>query len=109
MFYDTDLQADLWGKKLQLHLSELYRLRAQFCIVLVSESYSSSQWTNVELTAALSREIEHGKEYILSMRLDDSELHGILPTKGYVYWRDYSVDEIAKLVRQKITYNQVGA
>lgn len=108
VFYDTDAQAELWGKNLQLHLSELYRLRAQFCIVLVSENYSSSRWANVELTAALSREFEHGKEYILPLRLDDSEVHGILPTKGYIYWQDYSVAEIAHIVLKKITSNQAS-
>jgi hypothetical protein len=102
VFYDADHQAELWGKNLQMHLTELYRLRACFCIVLLSVHYSKSRWTRAELEAALAREFESGKEYVLPLRLDDSKVSGILPIKAYVNWGDQSVEAVSKMVRQKL-------
>jgi hypothetical protein len=87
----------------------LYRLRAQFCIVLLSANYSKSHWTKLELEAALAREFQQGNDYILPIRLDDSEVDGILPTKGCLEWQDHSPQEIAAMVKLKIMNKGVAS
>ncbi len=103
VFYDRSEQADLWGRNLQIHLSELYRIRSRYCVVLVSESYVASHWTKVEFEAALACEFERRNTYILPIRLDDTELSGLLPTRGFVDARHFSVEEIVAMIKSKLT------
>lgn len=102
VFYDQFDQADLWGKNLHAYLTELYRLRARFCVAFLSVNYKRSRWTHLELEAALTREFEEGEEYILPIRLDNSDVAGILPTRAYVDWHKYSASEIAGLIKKKL-------
>ena len=102
VFYDEDQDAALWGKNIQIYLSEQYRLRARFCIVLLSEHYSRSPWTRVELEAALAREFEQGNEYVLPVRLDQTQIPGILPTRSFLVWQDHTPAEIVERVRRKL-------
>jgi hypothetical protein len=42
-------------------------------------------WTNHELRSAQARALEEkGNEYILPVRIDDTELEGLLPTVSYL-------------------------
>jgi hypothetical protein len=111
VFYDQFDQAALWGKNLHAYLTELYRLRARYCVVFLSANYGREGWTRLELDAALAREFEYGHEYILPIRLDDTTVPGILPTRGYLDWRKYSVDAIVDMVRTRLansTLHQTG-
>ena len=64
VIYDKSEQADIWGKNLQTHLTELYRVRARYCIVIISANYVTSRWTKIELEAALAREFESDEIYL---------------------------------------------
>lgn len=102
VFYDKSEQADLWGRNLQIHLGELYRVRARYCVVLVSAHYATSRWTKIELEAALAREFERGDTYILPVHLDDTQVGALLPTRAFIDARQYTVREIAALVKSKL-------
>ena len=84
VFYDKNEKDILWGKDLYQHLTDLYRNQAKYCVVFVSKHYAGKLWTNHELKAAQARAFSEAKEYILPVRLDDTELPGILPTTGYL-------------------------
>ena len=102
VFYDRSEQAYLWGENLQTHLAELYRVRARYCILLVSESYALGRWPRVELEAALAREFESGDTYILPVRMDDTQLKGLLPTRATVDARQESIDDIVAMVKCRL-------
>jgi len=68
VFYDRYEQADLWGKELCQHLSRVYRDKAHFCIVFVSEAYARKLWTRHELRQAQERAFYENREYIVSFR-----------------------------------------
>lgn len=103
VFYDRSDQANLWGRNLQIHLADLYRVRSRYCIVLVSNNYLTSKWTKVEIEAALAHEFERGDTYILPIKLDDTELGHILPTRGFLDARQESVENIVELVKTKLS------
>jgi len=65
VFYDEYEKADLWGKNLYDHLSDVYRKRARFCLMLLSKHYAAKQWTNHERQAAQARAFSENQEYIL--------------------------------------------
>ena len=85
VFYDTFEQANLWGKNLYEHLHEVYSKKARFCIVLVSRSYAAKMWTVHERRAAQDRALqERDREYILPVRVDDTELPGLPRSIAYL-------------------------
>jgi tetratricopeptide (TPR) repeat protein len=86
VFYDDYERAVLWGQDLYRHLSEIYMTSAKYCVIFISQYYLSKQWTNLECRAAQARAFQEKGPYILPIKLDDTEIPGILPTVGYMSW-----------------------
>jgi hypothetical protein len=102
VFYDDDQKSNLWGKDLFAHLTDVYHAKAEFCVILVSAAYKKKRWTVVERRAAQARAFSQDDEYILPIRIDSTELEGLLTTMGYVSWNGESATSIAKMVQQKL-------
>ncbi len=103
VFYDDEQQAELIGENLTEYLTDIYQNRASYCVVLVSGNYVRKRWARHEWRAAQSRAFEQfDKAYILPVRLDESELPGLLPTTGYISLEQRTVDEIAELLAKKV-------
>lgn len=102
VFYDRDEKADLWGKDLYLHLSEIYQRRAQYCILLASREYGQKVWTNHERQSAQARALsEKGKEYILPVRMDDTEIPGLPASVGFLDFRREGAEGVANAFLEK--------
>lgn len=108
IFYDKYEQADLWGKDLYVHLTDVYRSKAKYTLMFISKHYKEKVWTNHERRAAQSRAIEESREYILPARFDDTEIPGILPTTGHIDLRQYSPVQVAVLILQKLGKNPLA-
>lgn len=102
VFYDDFEKADLWGKNLYDHLSFVYGEAARFCLVLISENYARKNWTNLERQAAQAKAFRQKIEYILPIRLDDTQIPGISETVGYIALKENSVDKIVDLLILKL-------
>lgn len=102
IFYDNFEQATLWGKDLYQHLQSIYKDKARFCIIFVSEHYAKKNWTLHELQQAQARSFQQDVEYILPVRIDETELPGINPTIGYVDLRHVDLDKLVELTLEKI-------
>lgn len=102
VFYDSFEKAELWGKDLYSYLSDLYRFRAKFCVIFVSQHYANKLWTNHERKAAQARAFTENLTYLLPIRLDDTDIPGLLNTIGYIRWQSESVENIAGMIVQKI-------
>jgi hypothetical protein len=103
VFFDEYEKANLWGKDLYGHLSDIYSRRARFCLMVVSRHYASKQWTNIERKAAQSRALQEHAEYILPLRLDDTEVPGLVSTTGYIDYRKTSLEAILHLMVEKLS------
>lgn len=101
-FYDFYEEVSLWGKDLYQHLDEVYRNRAQFCVLFISDAYARKLWTKHELRSAQARAFEEHQEYILPARFDSTELPGVPPTIAYVDLQQKKPAEFAELIVQKI-------
>lgn len=102
VFYDEYEKASLWGRDLYSHLSNVYKNKARFCLILISKHYKAKLWTKHELRSAQSRAFAESEDYILPLRMDDTEIDGILPTTGYLHIKDNSVEEIALTIQHKL-------
>ena len=103
VFYDKYELAQLWGKNLYTHLSSIYKDKAYYCVMFLSEHYARKLWTNHERESAQARAFKENQEYILPVRLDDTEVSGIPPTVGYLDGRLMSIDEIYEVLVEKLT------
>lgn len=102
IFYDEYEQANLWGKNLYSHLSEIYSQKAQFCLMIISSHYATKLWTNHERKAAQAKAFQENEDYILPLRVDDTEIPGLLPTVAFIDLRRTSIDNIVVLLQQKL-------
>ena len=102
MFYDTLEQVDLLGKNLYTHLSDVYLKRVRFTVRFISRSYATKRWTGFERDAAQARAFAENREYILPVRIDDTDLPGMLPTVAYVKAADFPPVALATLLVKKL-------
>ena len=102
VFYDKYEQANLWGKDLYEKLDQVYRKQAKYCVIFISKSYAEKLWTNHERKSAQARAFIENREYILPVKLDDTEIPGIRETVGYIDLRRTTISELADLTLNKL-------
>jgi hypothetical protein len=102
VFYDGYERADLWGKDLYQHLQRVYRDSARYCVVLLSRHYAAKLWPRHELRQAQERAFRESREYILPVRIDNTEIPGISSTTGYISISEVPVPAIVELLVQKL-------
>jgi hypothetical protein len=107
VFYDEYEQANLWGKDLYQYLTDTYSKNAEYCIILISEHYPNKNWTKLELKAAQERDFTEDKEYILPVRIDNTQVPGLRNTIGYLDLNKVGVqgviDSTLKKLGKKVT------
>jgi hypothetical protein len=102
VFYDYFYAEHLWGKNLTAFLDEIYGRKAKFCVVFVSKEYRDRKWTIHELRSAQAKALQQkGEEYILPVKIDDTQLDGLPSNVGYL---DVAVgiDRIAEMLMAKL-------
>jgi len=103
VFFDDDQQAELLGENLYEYLIDVYKNRASYCVVLISQYYLNKRWTRHEWSAAQARAFEQfDKSYILPIRLDDTNLPGLLPTTGFLSLSNMSLKEVCEKISAKV-------
>ena len=102
-FYDENELATLWGKNLYDYLSLVYKDRARYCVMFLSKHYEQKLWTNHERQNAQARAFKENREYILPVRLDDTEIPGIPPTIGYLDLREISIEKVYEVLDKKLS------
>lgn len=104
VFFDEYEEVGLWGKDLYIHLDDVYKNSARFCVVFISSHYAKKLWTNHERRSAQERAFIENREYILPARFDHTAIPGIRDTVGYIDLKGRSPLEFAELVEAKVTH-----
>lgn len=102
LFYDKFEETNLWGKNLYEYLSDIYRNKALYTIMFISESYNKQRLSNHERQVIQSRAFLKNQEYILPARFDETEIPGLLPTIGYISLNDKSVNDFCEVIFKKL-------
>ncbi|MEH2260520.1 toll/interleukin-1 receptor domain-containing protein [Nostoc sp.] len=102
VFYDEFEQVNLWGKNLYVHLDEIYRNEARFCVMFISKHYLKKTWTNHERESAQARAFKREEDYLLPAKFDDTEIPGLLPTIGYIKLQQITPQEFGQIIIQKL-------
>ena len=102
-FYDKNELAHLLGTNLYDRLSSIYKDEARYCVMFLSKHYGQDGWTKHERESAQARAFEEDREYIIPVRLDDTEIPGILPTAGYLDLRSINIEEVYQVLVEKLS------
>ncbi|MFI6102404.1 TIR domain-containing protein [Lentzea sp. NPDC051213] len=106
VFYDADQAVEQWGLNRVEHTSETYRRRVRYVLLFASEHYVEHRWARLQQQAAQARALEQQSEFLLPIRIDDTEIPGLLPTIGYLDLRLHGTEVIAQAVRQKLAQHR---
>jgi hypothetical protein len=109
VFYDRYAVVDTWGVDLVELFDEVFRSKARFAVVFVSESYVAKPWPTHERRSAQARALVELGPYLLPVRLDDAELPGLRPTVGYVDARHLTQDSLTDLICEKVAATRAAA
>ena len=103
VFYDYDYQDEIWGKDTYVYLSDIYENQSLFFLPLISSNYAKKMWPRHEIRSAFARAFRASEEYILPVRLDDTQIQGIPLTIGYLDFRTVSLNEIIDNILKKLS------
>ena len=103
VFYADFAQVDLWGADLYDTFDAIYRLKARYCVLFLSQHYAEKVWTNHERKAAQARAVAENREYILPVRLDATEIPGLRPTIGYLDWERVGLGGLVEATLKKLS------
>jgi len=106
VFYDKDEQAELWGQDLYQKFQQIYGRECRFFIPFISANYISKRWPKHEIKQAQARDFKSDVEYILPVRIDDTELPGLNETTGYIDMRNTTIKEVAQLCLVKLARDE---
>lgn len=102
VFYDEDYEVEAWGEDGVEYFTDVYMNRARFAVVFVSQRYAEKMWTNVERRSALARAASQRRAYLLPIRLDDTQLEGLLPTVVYLDSRRLGIEGVIQAIKSKV-------
>src|SRR5699024_7907774 len=88
-----------------IHLDDVYRNKAKYCVMFISKNYKEKLWTSYERESAQVRAFESREEYILPARLDNTEIPGIRKTTGYINLESIRPEDFDYKIAKKINPN----
>ena len=93
----------LWGEDLYTKLSDIYQKKGSLLYRIPLEVLCRPKYgLKHELQSAQARVLSEQSAYLLPIRLDDTEIPGILPTIAYLDWNRENPEIIADSHRKKI-------
>lgn len=104
VFFDEFEQADLVGRNLIDHLSDVYQYKARICVLFLSAAYAAKPYTRLERQSAQATAFQSEEPYIIPVRLDDTEVKGILNTVAYI--SKMPPEGVAQIIAEKLRLNE---
>jgi len=101
-FFDEENQVELWGKNLIEEFQRIYMTASNVVVMFISKEYAEKPWTRHERRSALKTALESRREYILPTRFDDTVLEGLDPNLGYLPLKDFTPEQLAEAIVQKL-------
>lgn len=106
VYYDEDQVVARWGLDLVEHIVETLTHKVRYVLMFASRHYVGHKWAQHERRTAQARALELQNEYVLPIKLDDTEVPGLLSTIGFLDRRKHTVDVIAQAVVEKLAQHR---
>ena len=101
VFFDEFATSELWGVNLYETLQQIYS-QSKLCILLLSKSYTSREWTATEFRNLLAHSAHRSSFTILPVRLDDAPIPGFGQQVAYVAWSPTVLPMLAEVVKRRL-------
>ncbi|MDT7784061.1 MAG: hypothetical protein QOF58_2480 [Pseudonocardiales bacterium] len=108
VFYDEDQVVEMWGLDLVEYLADVFGKRVRFVLMFASQHYVGHKWARHQRKSAQARALEQQSEYVLPIKLDDTDVPGLLPTTGFLDLRVHTPEVIAQAVVQKLAQHRAS-
>jgi hypothetical protein len=102
VFYDFDVQHQLWGIDLRTKLADVYANDAQYMLIFLSSHYPEKDWTNFEFEIGKAARSKRTETYLLPVLIDDVTVVGLSSNVGHIDLRRCSVEQLALSLIEKI-------
>lgn len=102
VFYDFDVQHQLWGTDLRVKLADVYANDAQYMVIFLSSHYPEKDWTNFEFEIGKEARAKRTATYLLPVIIDDVSVVGLSQNVGHIDLRRCSVEQLASSLIEKI-------
>ncbi|MEU0883450.1 TIR domain-containing protein [Lentzea sp. NPDC005914] len=106
VYYDEDQIVARWGLNLVEHIAETLTHKVRYVLMFASQHYVGHSWARHERQTAQARALAQQNEYVLPIKLDDTEVPGLLSTTGFLDLRVHSLEVIAQAVVQKLAQHR---
>ena len=107
VFYDADYDIDMWGRNITNYLDDVYRDKCCFVVVFISKFYINKSWTNFEFDIIKDRWLMD-RNFILPVKLDETNWKGLSNSIGYVNASSMSADELGSKILKKINKDNIS-
>ena len=102
VFFDKFSKVDLWGKSLSSWFRKTYGKSSRFVLVLISRHYPVKDWANFEFSIARAEEKKRKEDFILPVRLDNTEIPGLPSDKAYLDFKKEGLNGVVDSLVQKV-------
>ena len=109
VFLDEFTGPEPWGRNVLDHLVNLYARKAHYCVLFLSQGYPLKSWTDAERASAQERALRDAQEYIVLLRVDESQLPRLTDASGTWDLRLHSLEDIATSLEQKLAATETRA
>lgn len=102
VFYDNSFLEHLFGKRLDDEFSGTFGENTRFFVPFVSCGYAERPWPQYEWGVAKSEAERRDEEFILPLRVDDTQLFGLPDTVCHLDLRTMELEEVANVLVAKL-------
>lgn len=96
-------QINLWGENLIDKFYDIFAKKSKYCVMFLSENYSSKEWTLHEFDSIQIRNLKNKNNvYILPVRFDNTEMKSFNPAISYLNAHNYSAKQLAEIIYNKV-------
>jgi hypothetical protein len=102
----NDTLPQMIGVDLSKALRNIYGPDSRYVISLISDRYLSTDYTNFEFNVAQAEQMKRNDTHVLPLRLDNTIIPGIKSTVAYLDGTKMSLEEISKILLNKLKSDQ---
>jgi len=106
VFYDAYYEAELARPDLDTYLQEIYHDQAELVVVFLCTEFEQKEWCGLEWRAVRDLLKQKKTAEIMPVRLDDTDIRGLLSIDGYIDAEDIDPAELADLIVQRLRLNR---
>ncbi|SES25837.1 toll/interleukin-1 receptor domain-containing protein [Lentzea albida] len=106
VYYDDDQVVARWGADLVEHIADTLTHKVRYVLMFASRHYVEQGLVRHERRTAQARALVQQNEFLLPIRLDDTEVPGLLPSIGYLDLRKHDDEVVAQSVVQKLAQHR---